>query len=348
MNTTYGVLWTAFGKNSTSVSANDTYVFYDTAKIKHVAYSGTSIYDSSNYMVWLELTLMNDDIVKVYGYKSVLHAGYNWSIDTVSARVSSFVMYDETNKPVCKFDYDNKEILSADGLGGTYSNETLGSISVDGYGTITFADNTTAEYVVANNKLTYVRNNQMFIIELANESYTQVLDGNEGTYTSEGLDSITLDGYGHYTKGSESGTYVVEGTNVTLYANGSQTGIGIDVTNKTYVTKSIFAGLTFVGSEDCNEYQSKLKITFTDSASISGTFALASVDYNTASFTGTYDADSKTLTLNLTHSTNSDLNNKTVVLKVESGKLTITSSNTSGNAYTLSVGYVVSCIDFVL
>ena len=257
MNTTYGVLWTAFGSNSTSVSANDTYVFYDTAKIKHVAYSGTSIYDSSNYMVWLELTLMNDDIVKVYGYKSVLHAGYNWSIDTVSARASSFVMYDEANKPVCKFDYDNKEMLDADGLGGTYSNETLGQISVDGYGTITFADNTTASYVVdkANNKLTYVRNNQMFTIELANESYTQVLDGYEGTYTSEGLDSITLNGYGSYTKGSESGTYVVEGGVLVLLTTAdATTKVVIDVVNKTYSGKTVLENKTFVGNSAYNYY----------------------------------------------------------------------------------------------
>lgn len=257
MNTTYGVLWTAYGNNSSSVSATDTYVFYDTAKIKHVAYSGTSIYDNSNYMVWLELTLMNDDIVKVYGYKSVLHAGYNWSIDTVSARVSSFVMYDETNKPVCKFDYDNKTILTADGLGGEYSNETLGNISVDGYGTITFADNTTAEYVAdkANKKITYVRNNQMFTIVLANESYTQVLDGYEGTYTSEGLDSITLDGYGHYTKGSESGIYAVEGGVLVLLTTAdATTKVVIDVVNKTYSGKTVLENKTFVGNSAYNYY----------------------------------------------------------------------------------------------
>lgn len=257
VNTTYGILWTAYGSSKTDVSSNDTYVFFDTEKVTHVAYSGTSIYDSSNYMIWVELTLKDNSIVKVYGYKSVLHAGYDWSVKTNEAYKSSFVMSDETGTAICKFDYSNKTILVADGKGGTYTNDalTLGTILLDGYGTITFADDTTTDYTYDSSTgvITFVYQNRLYAITVLDSEYTQVEDIYKGTYTCEGASDLILDGKGHYSIGDETGVYYVDGSLVLMNSStGATNKVVINTTNYTYSSKTVLEGKIFCGSSAYN------------------------------------------------------------------------------------------------
>ena len=109
-----------------------------------------------------------------------------------------------------------------------------------------------------------------------------------GTYSMSGAVDLVLDGFGHYERGSESGTYVLSGTEVTLSASGMV--FVIDIESHTYAPKEEggsssepeaaypFAGKTYGTSttnpikfydEEAYSYTPyQLRITFSETAGV--------------------------------------------------------------------------------
>ena len=89
----------------------------------------------------------------------------------------------------------------------------------------------------------------------ANGSLIRFASSERGTYTSADGDNLILDGFGSYTLGEESGTYVyhADASQVVCTANGTSKAYNLDLTNKTYAVGEVdnstpFEGLTYEGS----------------------------------------------------------------------------------------------------
>ena len=151
----------------------------------------------------------------------------------------------------------------------------------------------------------------------------------------DGAGNITLDGIGGAGDGK---TYVVSGTTVTVYDGDSSTNYGIDVENKVFLGKSIFAGLTFEGNS--------LQFVFEDGVEIGGTLSTTTYPQYEYGFTAELDKATNTLTFTIT-SENYKMNfvGKTFTAAVSNGKLTFTSSFKPDNSVDLN-GKEVTCADF--
>lgn len=276
--------------------SSNTFAIYRENRTEVIVLASADIASSGGEAV--ELTLKDNSIVKVYGYKSVLHTGYDWSVKTNEAYKSSFVMSDETGTAICKFDYNNKTILVADGKGGTYTNDalTLGTISLDGYGTVTFADDTTADYTYDSSAgvITFVYQNRLYAITVLDSEYTQVEDIYMGTYTCEGANDLILDGKGHYSIGDETGVYFVDGSLVLMNSStGATNKVVIDTTNYTYSSKTVLEGKIFCGSSAYNywdvfEFSDVNKVVvkqFYEESNYNGTSSIGSYYNKVGTFT---------------------------------------------------------------
>lgn len=89
----------------------------------------------------------------------------------------------------------------------------------------------------------------------ANGSLIRFASSERGTYTSADGDNLILDGFGSYTLGEESGTYVynADASQVVCTANGATKAYNLDLAKKTYALGEVdhsipFAGITYEGS----------------------------------------------------------------------------------------------------
>lgn len=210
--------------------------------------------------------------------------------------------------------WKDKTLVGSDGKNGTYTGE-YGEIVVDGYGTLTIGSETTV-YTLDGNNITFViGGKKSVVVALGEGTYTKVSDGYNGTYTlPDNAGTITLDGFGGAGNGK---TYVVSGTNITIFDGATSTTYGLDVANKALLGKSIFAGLKFVSST--------YKVVFDDSTSITGKFTSTAYPSYEYGFTGTIEGNVLTITITSQNYAMGFIGTK-ITATVENGKITFTSS----------------------
>lgn len=188
--------------------------------------------------------------------------------------------------------WKNKILIGNDGKAGTYTGD-YGAIVLDGFGTLTIGGATVA-YTVDGNNITFVAANAMRTVALGEGTYTKVSDGYNGTYTlPDNAGTITLDGFGG---AGDDKTYVVSGTNITIFDGATSTTYGLDVANKTLLGKSVFAGYTFSGKyyDEYGEGNYTVEFIFDDASSLTGVLKISSWS---AAFTATFDGNTIVMTM---------------------------------------------------
>lgn len=339
INATLGLVWRAYGTSySTSVN-NDTYIGINTDKVTSVDYSGCKG-AKGEYIAFFKLTykdgsvkyafLYNSKIVEVGGFRD---ASGNTDLDVKEIKATSVLVYGVNGKVYAKV--EDKIVVGNDGKGGSYNGTELGEVVLNGFGALT-ADGQNVAYTLNADKTqaTFVLNNQLRVIALGNGTYTLALDGYQGEYTLPDASKLTLDGHGN----AGTGTYVVNGTNITIYNGETSTTYGLDVAGKNLLGKSIFAGLTFKSSS--------YSITFDDDVQARGTFKSSSWPTYEYGFTAEYANGVLTITIT-SENYNMGFVGKTITATVSDGKLTFTSSFKYDNTTDVN-GTEATCADFKL
>lgn len=282
VNATLGIVWRAYGSaNATSVAA-DTYLAFNIDIVSSVDYSGCQD-GNGGYLGYLKITYTDSSVKYAFLYDSkVVEVGsFGTDVDVKNIKDTDVTVYDTDNSIYAKV--VGKAVVLNDGKAGVYTNsDAYGQIHLDGFGTITVGE-ATSSYTLDGNKVTFVVNNAMRVITLdvASGTYTKTLDGYEGTYTLPDASTLALDGYGNVTGTSK--TYVVNGTNITIYDGETSTAYGLDVANNELLGKSVFAGKTFKGTYTdgtSDKDTQSVKIVFDDSASLTGKIYLTGDSWN--------------------------------------------------------------------
>lgn len=236
------------------------------------------------------------------------------AIKNFATKGNVMTLTDVNGKEVAKFVYDGTTFIGSDGKSGTYTGE-YGEIVLDGYGMLTIGSETTAYTLDGNNIAFVIGGKKSVVVALGEGTYTKVSDGYNGPYTlPDNAGAITLDGFGGAGNGK---TYVVSGTNITIFDGATSTTYGLDVANKKLLGKSIFAGLTFVGST--------YKVVFDDDTSITGKFTSTAYPSYEYGFTGTVEGNVLTITITSQNYAMGFIGTK-ITATVENGKITFTSS----------------------
>lgn len=233
--------------------------------------------------------------------------------------------------------WKNKILIGNDGKAGTYTGE-YGAIVLDGFGMLTIGSETTA-YTLDGNNITFViGGKKSVVVALGEGTYTKVSDGYNGTYTlPDNAGTIALDGFGGAGDGK---TYVVSGTNITIFDGETSTNYGLDVANKTLLGKSKFAGLTFTKSS-ANE------IKFDDSSSISGTMLCGNSGWTVTFAEGVLEGNELTVTITAQVGTGATVGAK-IVFTVNGSTLVLKSGTFPYVTDYVKVGNVYTCEGFSL
>lgn len=339
-NKALGIVWRSYGSTNATGVGTDTYLAFDVSRVSSVDFSGCDI--SGEHVGYLKITyvdksvkyafLYNNIVVEVGGFKNTSGT----AVEAKDIKSTDVVVYTTASAIYAKV--VGKTILLNDGKAGSYeSGNGYGTIVLDGYGTLTIGENSTS-YTLDGNVVSFTLNNAMRKVTLGEGTYTKTLDGYEGTYKlPDGTSTIVLDGYGN---ADSTKTYVVNGATITIYDGETSTAYGIDVANKLFLGKSIFAGYTFVCSG------SSYKLVFDDSSSISGKFISTSYPAYEYGFTGEYSDGVLTLTIT-SENYNMHFVGSVITATVESGKITFTSSFKYDNTTQIN-GTSATCEDFVL
>ncbi len=294
-NKELGLIWFGYYA-STSTVGTDVYIGADKSRVSAIDYSGRSDI-GGKYIVYLLITYTDNTTKTALLYKDKIIANVTWddSINVKDIKDNNITLYKNGSIFVKVV---GKAVIENDGLGGTYTGD-YGEIVVDGFGSLTVGGVAADYTIIAERTIKFVTANSMkeVVIDLGNGTYSKVLDGYEGTYTLPDNSTLTLDGYGGAGDGK---TYVVSGSNITIYDGETSTTYGIDVANKKFLGKSIFADLTFGGKyyDEYDEGNSDLFIIFDNASSLSGTIQKGS-SYNkyTAKFTAEFDGTTLTITV---------------------------------------------------
>lgn len=256
------------------------------------------------------------------------------AIKNFATKGNVMTLTDVNGKEVAKFVYDGTTFIGSDGKSGTYTGE-YGEIVVDGYGTLTIGSETTV-YTLDGNNITFViGGKKSVVVALGEGTYTKVEDAYKGTYTlPDNAGTIMLDGFGGAGDGK---TYVVNGTNITIFDGATSTTYGLDVANKTLLGKSKFAGLTFVGSG--------YKLVFDDSSAITCSFTTTTFPRYEYVFEATLEGNVLTFTV-VSETVNLGFVGKTFTATVENGKITFTSEFKYDNVTNIN-GDTATCDTFV-
>lgn len=309
------VIVIGFSGSNTTTWGNDAYIgFRNSDSIKTINYSCavvggklvTFLTISYNDNTTKNLLVANDEII------------YNVTFSVNGEACNGYGCASKNGVLISKngtalYVWKDKTLVGSDGKAGTYTGE-YGEIVVDGYGTLTIGGATVA-YTVDGNNITFVAANAMRTVALGEGTYTKVEDAYKGTYTlPDNAGTIMLDGFGGAGDGK---TYVVNGTNITIFDGATSTTYGLDVANKTLLGKSIFAGLKFVSST--------YKVVFDDSTSITGKFTSTTYPSYEYGFTGTIEGNVLTITITSQNYAMGFIGTK-ITATVENGKITFTSS----------------------
>lgn len=341
-NAELGLVWRCFNKNNTSVG-NDTKIGVNTALVKSISYSGFKGSEGS-YIAYFEVTFKDNTVKTAFLYDSKIVANATWGDDV---KAIDAVKADRTVKVngVAIAKVVGKTVIGNDGLTGTYTGD-YGEIIVDGYGNVTVGGITVDYTVVAERTIKFVAANSMkeVIVDLGNGTYAKVLDGYEGTYTLPDNSTIKLDGFGGAGDGK---TYVVNGSNVTIFDGETSTTYGIDVANKQFLGKSVFAGYTFTGSyKDVWGDTAGFSIVFDDSPEIKGHFVTNSSVF--VKFTAVLNGNTLTITVDAenclsydsgkTYKTDSGYSGKVIVMTLTGDTLKVVSTEIATNNYSFREG----------
>lgn len=341
-NKAAGIVWYGYYSSDTGVGS-DTYLGFDTSRVASVTVYGVksvknAATDKSHYAVWIAVTYTDNTTKMVFCYEEKVIYDVSFSFgETTYTDVTKLTK--ATKMSIVGSDgnvlyvYENGSILVADGLDGTYTGD-YGAIVVDGYGTLTIGGATVA-YTVDGNNITFVAANAMRTVALGEGTYTKVEDAYKGTYTlPDNAGTIMLDGFGGAGDGK---TYVVNGTNITIFDGATSTTYGLDVANKTLLGKSKFAGLTFVGSG--------YKLVFDDSSAITCSFTTTTFPRYEYVFEATLEGNVLTFTV-VSETVNLGFVGKTFTATVENGKITFTSEFKYDNVTNIN-GDTATCDTFV-
>lgn len=342
-NAELGLVWRCYNKNNTSVG-NDTKIGVNTALVKSISYSGFKGSEGS-YIAYFEVTFKDNTVKTAFLYDSKIVANATWGDDV---KAIDAVKADRTVKVngVAIAKVVGKTVIGNDGLTGTYTGD-YGEIIVDGYGNVTVGGVAVDYTVIAERTIKFVAANSMkeVIVDLGNGTYAKVLDGYQGTYALPDNSTITLDGFGGAGDGK---TYVVNGANVTIFDGETSTTYGIDVANKQFLGKSVFAALTFSGSySESSTSTTPFQIVFDDSPMISG-YLSTNGDGLRVKFTAVLTGTTLTLTIlpensvswdrGSTYKSNDSFDGKVIVMTVDGDTLKVTSTEITWSVYAFKNG----------
>lgn len=329
------VIVIAFSGSNTTTWGNDAYIgFRNYDSIKTINYSCavvggklvTFLTISYNDNTTKNLLVANDEIIY-----NVTFSANGEACNGYGCASKNGVLISKNGSAL--YVWKDKTLVGSDGKAGTYTGE-YGEIVVDGYGTLTIGGATVA-YTVDGNNITFVAANAMRTVALGEGTYAKVEDAYKGTYTlPDNAGTITLDGFGGAGGGK---TYVVSGTNITIFDGATSTTYGLDVANKTLLGKSKFAGLTFVGSG--------YKLVFDDSSAITCSFTTTTFPRYEYVFEATLEGNVLTFTV-VSETVNLGFVGKTFTATVENGKITFTSEFKYDNVTNIN-GDTATCDTFV-
>lgn len=334
-----GVVWYAWTASNTSVN-NDTLIFFNTELVKSVDYSGMK--GDGPYVFWATVHFVDESKpdVNIFGYNNVIHVGVSWGdIDVTKCNVTNHIVKDSSGTDIAVM--KDGHIVPLDGYQGTYTSNDI-TIVIDGGGSLTVGDSTVADaYTAVDGKLIFTHNNQMHVITLdkAANTFAFVQDGYAGTYTlPDGTTTITLDGLGG---AGDNKTYVIDGTQITIYDGDTAINYGIDVDNKVFLSKSAFAGLIYQGEHynSWDEGEANVVITFDDSSSITGTLTFKG-QYSNVTFTfisGTVESGVLTLKDSSDKTLVFQLSNENKTMKVLSSSTAVSNSGFDAVGATLNL-----------
>lgn len=344
-----GIVIFGWSASDTSVGSDFYIAFKNAANITKVEVSGDTI--GGGYVAFFTVSYTEDGTAKtmnlfVYNNEIIANVMFTDGVTAKAAATTTEVLVkDATGKPIVK--KSGSALLGNDGKGGSYNGTELGEVVLDGYGTITVSGKNVAYTLNADKtQATFVLNNQMRVIALGNGTYTLALDGYQGEYTlPDATSKLTLDGHGN----AGTGTYVVNGANITIYNGGASTTYGLDVAGKNLLGKSIFAGLTFSGTG--------VTITFDDDVNYSGIIKIGSgQNVATLKFTATFDGTTLTMSTlesngvswdgGRTWQSASDFNSKVIVATLSGNTFTVASSTTGNQGGYPIVGKTATCADY--
>ena len=342
-NKELGLMWRKYGGGKADGVGTDTDLGVDISKVSSVAYTGRSDVGSS-YVAYLVITYKDETTKTAFLYNSIIVA--NATLE--GAEATNITGKDFTVKVngVTVAKVVGKTVLENDGLAGTYTGD-YGEIIVDGYGNVTVGGVAVDYTVVAERTIKFVAANSMkeVIVDLGNGTYAKVLDGYEGAYTLPDNSTITLDGFGGAGDGK---TYVVNGANITIFDGETSTTYGIDVANKQFLGKSVFAALTFSGSySESSTSTTPFQIVFDDSPMISG-YLSTNGDGLRVKFTAVLTGTTLTLTIlpensvswdrGSTYKSNDSFDGKVIVMTVDGDTLKVTSTEITWSVYAFKNG----------
>lgn len=343
-NKELGLMWRKFGGGKADGVGTDTDLGVDISKVSSVAYTGRSDVGSS-YVAYLVITYKDETTKTAFLYNSIIVA--NATLE--GAEATNITGKDFTVKVngVTVAKVVGKTVLENDGLAGTYTGD-YGEIIVDGYGNVTVGGIAVDYTVIAERTIKFVAANSMkeVIVDLGNGTYAKVLDGYEGTYTLPDNSTIKLDGFGGAGDGK---TYVVNGSNVTIFDGETSTTYGIDVANKQFLGKSVFAGYTFSGTyyNEWDEANASVRIVFADSSTISG--AIYSGYGTSFYFEFTAELDGNTIVFTIVKSVDSGSVGKTLKATISGDTITFVKGGTfNSNVYTFTNKGSAKCEGFSL
>ncbi len=345
-----GIVILGCNYNANSVGADYYIGFKNYANITKVDYSADSV--GGIYTTWITVSYKDGDVTKemnLFIYRDVITANVSWT-DSISAKdcakADSVFMYDENGNAFIK--KSGSVMVDNDDMGGTYTASTddgIGSIVLDGYGSVTIGDNTVA-YTLDSGKISFVNGNRMYVLTLDKDSlnYTQVQDAYQGEYTMpDGTTKITLNGYGCVAGTAQ--TYVVSGETITIYNGETSVAYGIDTNTKTLLGKSIFAGLTFSGTyyDEWDGSNNSISFIFDDSSTLSGRLERGSWK---SKFTATFDGTTLIITITENVEYCRDWVGNTIEATLSGNTFTITKCWKTSGTYTFANNGTLTCPDY--
>ena len=289
------VIVIAFSGSNTTTWGNDAYIgFRNSDSIKTISYSCavvggklvTFMTISYNDNTTKNLLVANDEII------------YNVTFSANGEACKGYGCASKNGVLISKngaalYVWKDKTLVGSDGKAGTYTGD-YGAIVLDGFGTLTIGGETTV-YTLDGNNITFViGGKKSVVVALGEGTYTKVSDGYNGTYTlPDNAGTITLDGFGGAGDGK---TYVVSGTNITIFDGATSTTYGLDVANQALLGKSVFAGYTFSGEyyDEYGEGNYTVEFIFDDASSLTGVLKISSWS---AAFTATFDGNTIVMTM---------------------------------------------------
>lgn len=328
-----GIVVVGWTNSATSIGTDFYIGFKNYANITKVEYSADSI--GGGYVAFFTVSYTEDGTaktMKLFVYNETIYANVMWT-DGVTAKAAattdSVLISDSKGNVIIK--KSGTEMVGNDGKAGTYTNaDAYGDIVLDGYGVLTVGGKSVA-YTLDGDKVSFVAGNAMRVIVLGDGTYTKALDGYQGTYTLPDETTMELDGYGNVTGTTK--TYVVSGSNVTIYDGETSTTYGIDIAGKAFLGKSVFAGLTYRYGTRVYDY-----IKFDDGVNISGEMGMGANNWITKFTNGVINGNELTVTV-VSCNCGGISAGQTIVFTIDGDTLTIKSGKFNSNAVDVAVGY---------